>query len=152
MTISSLLGNITNAISDINISGVTVKDKDEIAASWTSTSNVLYPHPDNFMTNFRPVYKSFTRGAAAQVDLAYTLNYRFLGTQIGDMATFTTAYSQMVDKVLAIIAKMIETTAPYSGRVDMELGAVTFGPRIDPAGNTFHGADFALNITEMQNT
>jgi hypothetical protein len=30
----------------------------------------------------------------------------------------------------------------------MELGDVAIGGRMDPAGNEYHGADFALNITE----
>lgn len=152
MAIASLLENITQAISEISVAGVTVKDVDEISASWVSTNNVLYPHPESFMTNFSTVYQSFGRGSLAQVDFKYTLNYRFLSTQIGDMANFTKAYAQLINKVLLIIAEMVETHAPYDGRVNLEIGAVTFGPRIDPAGNSFHGADIALNITEMQNT
>lgn len=154
MAISSLLSSITNAIAALSITGVTIRDRDEIPAAFNGQANVLYPSPSQpeFVTNFRPVYRSFTRGASAQVDLSYTLNYRFLGTPVGSMGNFTKAYADLVDKVLLILAEMIETTAPYDGRVDMEVAAVTFGPRSDPSGAMFHGADIALSVTEMQNT
>ena len=152
MTISSLLTDITNAIEALSINGVTIKDIDQISAQWKSQPNVLYPNPEGFLTNFTLEYQSFTRGASSQVDIKYTLNYRFLGVEIGDLSNMPAAYSQMVDKVILIINAMITATAPYSGRVDMELAGVSFGARVDPAGNGFHGADIALNITEMQNT
>lgn len=152
MTISSLLTDITNAIEALSINGVTVKDIDQISAQWKSQPNVLYPNPEGFMTNFTLEYQSFTRGASSQVDIKYTLNYRFLGSEIGDLSNMPTAYSQMVDKVILIINAMITATAPYDGKVDMELAGVSFGARTDPAGNGFHGADIALDITEMQNT
>jgi hypothetical protein len=62
------------------------------------------------------------------------------------------AYAAMIGKVVLIINAMITATAPYDGRIDLVLGNVTFGMREDPAGNQYHGADIALNITEMQNT
>jgi hypothetical protein len=153
MPIQSLLGNITEAISQISISGVKVKDKDEISASWVSENNVLYPRPDEpgFLTNLQLTYLSIPRGEEAKVDFSYTLNYRFLSTQIGDMAGFTQAYSLLIDKTLLILAAMVKTHAPYDGRVDMEVGDLNFGAKVDPAGNSFHGVDIALNITEMQN-
>lgn len=151
MAISSLLADITEAISELSIDGVTVKDTNQIAASWVSLPNVLYPNPEEFITNFQLQYQSMPRGAEAKVDIRYTLNYRFLGTQIGDMGNLGKAYASMIGKVLLIIAAMMETTSPYDGRVDMELANVTVGARVDPAGNGFHGADIALNIVEMQN-
>ena len=152
MTISSLLANIADSISSISISGVTVKDMDQVVANWQSTPNVLYPNPDGYMTGFGLDYKSFTRGASSQVDIKYTLNYRFLGTQVGNLGNMPVAYAAMISKVVLIINAMITTTAPYDGKVDLVLGSVTFGMREDPAGNQYHGADIALNITEMQNT
>lgn len=149
--IASLMGDITEAIAHLSIDGVTVKDVPQIAASWVSLSNVLYPNPDEFVTNFQLQYRSLPRGADAKVDIQYTLNYRFLGTQIGDMGNLGKAYSAAIDKILLVIAAMMETTSPYDGRVDMTLGAVSIGARVDPAGNGYHGADIALNIMEMQN-
>lgn len=153
MSVSLYLQSITNAIAAISISGVTVKDSDEIVASWAGTPNILYPNPndDGFITNFRIQYDSIMQGADAPMTIGYTLNYRFLGTQIGDLATFPAEYANIVSKVAVIVNALITVPAPYSGRVELTIGGVTVGAKADPVGNMYHGADFALNITEMQN-
>jgi hypothetical protein len=152
MAISSLLTTITDEISALSISGVTIKDYDGIVANWASTPYVLYLNPENPLTGFSPDYKSFLHGALAQVDLNYTLNYRFLGTQVGNLGNTAVAYSDVVNKVVLIINAAITNHSYASGKASVELGAVTFGPRTDPAGNSYHGADIALTVSEMQNT
>ena len=151
MTVSLNLANVADAISNISISGVTVKDKDQIVGSWTPLPNVLYPKPDGWITGFSLDYKTVMQGASAPTDISYTLNYRFLGVQIGDLSIFPAAYSELVDKLILIINAIIAIPAPYSGRVEMKISGVEIGPRQDPAGNNFFGADFAVNIMEMQN-
>ena len=153
MAISSLLTTVTDAIENISISGVTVKDYDGIVTNWQSTPNVLYPNPEGFLTGFQPPeYQSFLHGANAQVDFSYTLNYRFLGTQLGNLGNFSTAYKAVVDKYLLILAAIVTNHSAADGKADIEFGAVTFGPMLDPAGNSYHGADISINVTEMQNT
>jgi hypothetical protein len=151
MTVTTYLSNIADSISSISISGVTVKDRDLLAGSWVSIPNVLYPNPDGWITGFSVDYKALMQGTTAPLDLSYTLNYRFLGVQVGDMATFGVSYSALIDKVMLIINAIITNPAPYSGRVEMKLGDVSLGAKDDPAGNQYFGADFALLITEMQN-
>lgn len=85
------------------------------------------------------------------VDVSYTLNYRYLGSQIGDLSQMPKQYGEMIEKVSDIIEKMISTDTPYAGTVEMEVVNVSVGARIDPAGNSYHGADIALKVTEMQN-
>jgi hypothetical protein len=150
MTVSLNLANVSNAIAALSISGVTVKDKDEIVGSWVSIPNVLYPKPDGWITGFGIDYVTVLQGANAPMNISYTLNYRFLGVQIGDISTFPVSYSQLVDKLVLIINAIIAMDAPYSGSVEMKIGGVEIGPRIDPAGNNYFGADFAVHIMEMQ--
>ena len=152
MAISSLLTTVTNDIESISISGVTVKDYDGIVANWQSTPNVLYPNPENFITNFSMEYQSFTHGANAQVNLSYTLNYRFLGTLLGNLGNFPTAYKDVVDKVVLILNAIVTNHSAASGAASIEFGNPSFGPRNDPAGNTYHGADISIDVMEMQNT
>lgn len=153
MTTSLYLSSITNAIASISVSGVTVKDVDEISPSWTGTPNILYPNPNapGFITNFEIDFDSMLQGESAPTTLRYTLNYRFLGTAIGDMGTFTVAYSNIITKVTAIYNALIAVPAPYDGRITMTPRIVDIGAKEDPAGNQFHGADFALSIEELQN-
>jgi hypothetical protein len=153
MTFALNLSNIADAISQISISGVTVKDRDQIAASWVSTPNVLFPNTEGegWVTDFSMDFKAMIRGASAPVNVTYTLNYRFLGVQVGDIATFPVSYSALVDKVIAIINAMVAIHAPYDGGVNMEIASVSIGPRDDPVGNKYFGADIALRIEELQN-
>ena len=152
MTISSLLTTITGNIASLSISGVTMKDYNGIVASWKSLPNVMYLNPENPITGFALEYQSFGHGAAAQVDFSYTLNYRFLGTQVGDLSNMATAYAAVVDKVKLIINAIVTNHSAASGAGGIELGAVSIGPREDPAGNMYHGADISINVMEMQNT
>lgn len=146
------ISDITEAISNISVAGVTVKDVDELAGSWVTKPNILYPNPNgSFITGFNVRLDTMLQGANAPMTFGYTLNYRFLGAQVGDMATFSRAYSDVVTKLALIVNAIIATPAPYSGRIEMVLGEVSIGAKEDPAGNMYHGADFALNITEMQN-
>lgn len=151
MTVSMYLSSIADAISNISISGVTVRDKDQIAGSWASMANVLYPFPDDFITGFEVQYDSILEGTAAPMTLRYTLNYRFLGVQVGDIGTWGADYSATLDKVVLIVNAMIATHAPYDGRVRMKAGGISVGQRDDPSGNQFIGADIALEIEEIQN-
>lgn len=151
MTVSIYLASIADAISQISITGVTVKDKDQIVANWSSQPNVVYPIPDGWITNFSLEYDSVLQGTNAPMDISYTLNYRFLGEAVGDLGNFPKAYSNLVDKLVLILNAMIAVPGPYSGKVEMEVAGVSVGPRIDPAGNRYFGADIGLNIKEMHN-
>lgn len=153
MTFSLNLSNITNAIAALSISEVTVKDIDEIVGSWVPLPNVLYPNPNEpgFITDFNIEFDSVLQGTDAPMTVSYTLNYRLLGTQVGDLSAFGVAYSNVVSKLALIVASIISLPGPYSGRVTMILGAVSIGAKRDPAGNQFHGADFSVQIQEMQN-
>lgn len=152
MTASLYLSNVCDAISNISISGVTVKDRDQIGVSYQNSPNVLIPNPNgSFISGFTMRFDALMQGTNAPMTVGYTLNYRFLGTTIGSMETFTGAYSDVVSKLILIINAILATPAPYSGRIEMTLGDVSIGAKEDPAGNMFHGADFSLNIVEMQN-
>ena len=152
MTTSLYLASITNAIASISITGVTVKDKDEVVANWTPVPNVLYPNPNGWVSDISLDYVANLRGATAPLNVSYLLNYRFLGTQSGDLAIFPVALSNLVDKVILIVNAIVATHAPYSGKVDMELAGISSpGPLPDPAGNTYFGCDLSFRVTEMQN-
>jgi len=145
------LSNIADSISQISIAGVTVKDKDQIVGDWLSTPFVLYPNPETWISGLSIRYDTVLQGSAAPSTISYTLNYRFLSVQVGDISTFPVSYSQVVDKVILIVNAIIANDAPYSGRVEMRIGGVSVGPKTDPVGNNYFGADFSLLITEMQN-
>lgn len=151
MTFSLKLSEIADAISNISISGVVVKDVNQLSASWVSQPDVLYPHPDQFVTGYSETFVSLLRGTNAPVDVSYTLNYRFLHVQVGETASLYSEYPVLVARVKTIIDAIQAVHAPYSGGMDMTIGDIDIGPKDDPAGNQYFGADIALNIVEMQN-
>lgn len=150
MTIALYLTDITDAIRQLSISGVTVRDYNEVVSSWRSMPHVLYPNPENFLVITGVSYPSLLQGGNAPVDLSYTLNYRYLATQISGDGNVI-GWDGMIEKIKLIVAALLEVDSPYSGRVEMRLGSVSVGAKEDPAGNMYHGADIALSITEMQN-
>jgi hypothetical protein len=153
MTVSLNMANIVDAIAAVSITGVTIKDVDQVAGSFLGQSSILYPNIDGpFVTNFRPEYKAITRGAAAPVNALYTLNYRYLYVAVGDIAILPKAYSDCFTKLIAILNALMAVDAPYSGGVDMFIQDVTdLHPLPDPVGNMFYSFDIALAVEEIQN-
>lgn len=145
------LANIATAISQLSISGVNVKNKDEVLASWIASPNVLFPNPDGWITDFNITYDALMQGTTAPLTIAYTMNYRFLGVAVGDLSTFPVSYSLLVDKVALIIDALIGLPAPYNGKIELIVGNISLGARTDPAGNNYFGADIPLSIKEMHN-
>lgn len=150
-TATTYMASIVSAISQLTITGITIKDIDEVAASWVSLPKVLYPNIDDFVTNFELNYPTFVQDGTGPVDIKYSLNYRYLSTQVGDMATVAVQSNLVLAEVISIVNKMLTVRAPYDGRVLMTLGDLSIGARLDPAGNQYFGADFALNVEEIQN-
>lgn len=152
MTFSLYLSDIADAIAAISIDGsITIKKHNEVTASWQALSNVLYPMPEEWITNFSLEQVTMLQGSSAPWDVSYTLNYRFLGTQVGDMNNFSKGYASLVEKFILIVNAIVSTFAPYSGKVEMKLGSIDIGPKTDPIGNDYFGVDFGLEIKEMQN-
>jgi len=151
VAISLLLPSITAAIDNISVSGVVIKNYDGIAANWQSQPHVMYPNPEGFIVDFNVDFPSLLRGSSAPQDISYTLNYRYLGSEVGDLSQMPKEYGEMIDKLALILNALLGTDAPYSGKVEMQVYSVSVGARSDPVGNMYHGADIALRITEMQN-
>lgn len=152
MTVSLALATVADSISKISITGVTVKDANELSASWKALPNVLYPRPDGFVTNFRFKVDSYGINGAEKGTFTYTLTYRFLGTAVGNAGTFGTAYNDALSKIIAIVNAVVADDTITGATKDFRLGTVTnIGPLPDPAGNVFHGADITFLVEEFVN-
>lgn len=149
MTLSLYITNITNAIASLNVTGVTFVDYDGIVADWKAQPNVFYMIPENPITDGGVSYPTVLKGANAPEDITYTLNYRFLGTQVGSIGGFTKGFVNAFEKAHSLKAKLIDTDAPYSGKVNMSVSNFDVGPKEDPSGNRYFGADISLTITEQ---
>lgn len=152
MTVSLALATVADSISKISISGVTVKDVNELSASWKSLPNVLYPRPDGFVTGLRFKTDSYGINGAEKGTFTYNLTYRFLGTAVGNMGTFGQAYSDALTKIIAIVNAIVADDTITGATKDFRLGTIAnIGPMPDPSGNVFHGADITFVVEEFVN-
>jgi len=144
LTYSISLTTVTNSIAALSISGVTIKDVDEIAASWGKQANIMYPKPDNFITNAKFSADSFGSNGAEAARFSCNMTYRFLGTQVGNMGTFTSAYNNVITKMVTIL-NVILSNDVITGADDFRfISQSNIGPLADPAGNLFHGVDLTF--------
>ena len=145
MAINIQIATIADSISKLSISGITIKDINELSASWKSLPNVLYPRPNNFITNVALTAAVMSK---QRYDLHYVLNYRFLNVQVGSDAVMFATYPELIAKVI-LIANAIITNHNLTGAIDVSFGGITdIGALPDPVGNVFHGCDFQINVLE----
>ena len=149
MTISVV--TIADSISKLSVTGVTIKDLNEIPESADPADcPMVYPNPEGFLSNFELERMSMSSGASNDWDVRYSLTYRFLHSEIGGGLGLFDVYDDMVDKVMDFVDKMLVSDS-VTGSVDLEVEDITqFGPVSDPSGNMFHGCDIVFRILEFE--
>ncbi len=149
MAINVQIATVADSISKLSISGVTIKDINELSSSWKSLPNVLYPRPDNFVTDIALTPVELTK---SKYDLRYTLNYRFLNIQLGNDAVLFAGYATLIAKIVLIVNAIV-TNHNLTGAIDVSFSGITaIGALPDPAGNVYHGADFSIDVLEYLET
>jgi hypothetical protein len=149
VTITSSFSTIANSIAGLNISGVTIKDIDEVPQSAQMLCPLLIPRPNDYITELTATRQSFGGGGSAKLNLSYTLNYVYLHAETGSGISQLDIYSGMITKLSAIIVAILTNDA-ITGLVDLELQTITdIGTIQDPSGNNYWGAIFALKVLEF---
>jgi hypothetical protein len=144
---------IATSIAGLSISGMkSLRDLDRIPETVSAREcPILYPRPDNWITNMRVERNSYGSGSQARFTLRYTLNYVYLHSPISTGRSLFSEYKAMVQQVLLILAALLATDAP-GGVVDLlPQNVPMFDPVVDPAGNFFHGCVIAIDIAELVN-
>lgn len=141
---------VANSIAALSVSGVTLKDVDEIPASVDKRASTILPLPD-YVTNFAVERDSFGGGGALRT-VSYTLNYRFCYKPVGQGRQKTIEYYDgMIDKV-ALFFDAVMAIDTLTGAVDIAPDGITnMGLVNDPSDNEFIGCDLAVRITEFVN-
>ena len=140
---------VTNSIAALSVTGVTIKDIDEIPTSVDAYDcPILYPEPVDFVTNLTVTAASFQ----GKYDVEYDLTYTFLYAQIGEGGGLFDHYSGFVAKVCLILDRIL-LSLNITGSVTLEWnGAVNFGPVYDPVMNVFHGCNIVLHVLEHEDS
>ena len=149
MTITVGFVGVADSIGSLSISGVTMRDIDQIPDTGAMICPVMFPQPDDFITGVTVERKSFGSGGTAKMDMTYTMNYVFLLAETGSGISAMDAYSDLITKI-ALIVKTILTNDDIANAVDMEFeGISSIGAVIDPSGNSYWGALMSFSVLEF---
>jgi hypothetical protein len=145
------ISTIANSISGLTVSGVIIKDIDEVPESGDDRSAILYPKPDGFVTDLRVQPDSFGTASTRKYTVTYALHYMLVGSPIGSGRGIFDKYSDMVGKAFAVLDAAIAAVG-LVGAVEFSVqGVSNFGPVADNSGNPWHGCEIAFLVTEFVN-
>lgn len=147
MTITSAFATIANSIAALSISGVTIKDIDEIPQSARLLTPLLIPQPNDYVTNFEAEFQSFGSNGTPKIDLNYSLNYLYLHCEAGSGLSTFDVYGGLMTKLSAILVAILSNDA-ITGLVDMKPQIGQIGIITDPSGIEYWGITFSLRILE----
>ena len=138
------LATVTNAIAALSISGVTIKDIDEVTNSIGVNSGVLMPRPDNFITEMNITAAELSK---QNLDVRYTLHYQYFHCAIGQ--NLFADFAPLLAKIALIIVAFCND-ATLAGSIDGGMPTVdVVGPIQDAAGNSYHGCEFSMPILQF---
>jgi hypothetical protein len=138
---------VTDAISHLSIAGVTIKDIDEIPDSAGLNRAIMFPRPDNPVTNFRVEYAEETRQLQ---NVYYTLNYMYLHLAAsGGMGGIFAFMSGLMTNVVAIVTALTSATTLGGATLNGNPLIGQISPVTDPAGNTYQGCSISIDIMQF---
>jgi len=149
---SLAIATITNSITGLSITGLTIKDVDEIPQAVINRDcPLLVPDPANFVTGFEVVRDSLGAGSDCKYTAEYMLNYILLYAVVGaGRTTVLEKYSGMVSMAFAFYDAVLSSSS-ITGAVDFEPGAVNRFDIITWGGTDFHTCSVGLNVKEFVN-
>jgi hypothetical protein len=150
MTINCQIDTITNSIAGLSVTGVTIKDIHDIPESAALLLPVMFPRPNEFITDLTFTRVSQGGGGTALMDVSYTLNYVYCHAPIGSgVGGLFSSYNSLITNIALILEKLFASDN-ITGAVDMTVAGISsVGPVADPAGNPYHGVEISLRILEF---
>ena len=145
------LATIANSIAAISVSGLTIKDVDEIPTSINQRDcPLLIPNPDRYITGARIEADSLGTGSARKMSLYYTLNYLLIYGEAGTgRVHIIDAYSGMLGKAAAFLDAFYALSA-LTGAVDFD--AVMGDPGLTEVGAAmYHSIEIKIDVREFIN-
>jgi len=140
-----------DSISKLSVSGVTIKDLDEIPNGILSRDcPVILPAP-NFLEVASIERDNLGSGTAAMWTFSYTLNYRLFYKQAGTERNIGSIYPTLIAKAMLFVDAIVANDN-LTGVLDAEFGGISgLGIVPDPSDKNFWGCDIQINIKEFIN-
>lgn len=147
MTITCNFASVATTISQLTISGVTVKDISAIPVSGNMITPVLFPNP-HFISGMKTELQSLMGNPPGPVDFEYSLNYVYLHCPAGSAVSQLDVIQGLMTNYVAIVAAI--TNGTYNGKAEVSFGqAQDPGIIEDPAGNQFWGVLFSVKVKDI---
>ena len=143
--------SIIDSISGMTVTDVTIYDLNEIPDALTDRDCPAFmPLPLDFVTDLSITDDSFG-GPVSKKSVSYLLTWRFFECQLSTDRGLYERIPDMVKHAAAIVDAAIASLT-LAALKDFYVENITnFGPVEDPSGNSFHGCDIAIRITEFYN-
>ena len=137
-----------NSIAAVVISGVTVRDVDEIPQSAQMICPILFPQPEAWLSDVTQGAKAVSVADGGQSDFTYILHYVFLLCEAGSGVDQTDPYGNLVSKLKTVINTILDDDT-LAASVEISLNGMDgIGIVQDPSGNNFWGALLAFRVLE----
>jgi hypothetical protein len=144
-----VITTITNSIAALSITGLTIKDIDEIPQGVLDRDcPILTPNPDNFVTKFKVEPDTLDK---SKWTVSYELNYLLLYAVVGSgRTTSMEKFSGMVSKAFSFIDAVAAAMA-LTGAVDWSPGVIDGFDIVTIGQNNFHSCHVNILIWEFIN-
>lgn len=147
MAVTVHIQTVATAISNLSVSGVTIKDITAIPPSAALLCPILIPAPQ-YVSNVVPTVLTTGGYPAAKINLNYTLNYIYLHCHAGSGLSQLEIINPLMTNFTAIISAIVGNN--ILGLVDIQFnGSQEIGIITDPAGNEFWGVMFSLRVEDI---
>lgn len=144
---SLAIRTVADSIAGITITGLDIKDLDEIPSVVKPRDCPMIIPAPNFVSTFRPTRVDLT---TAEQDYEYTLVYRLLSAPVGSGRGIHELYDTMVSNLASFLDAVV-TNHAVTGAVDIEAANVSvFGVVEGPGGGSFHGCDIYIDVLEFK--
>lgn len=148
MTINVNIEDVAAAISNLSISGVKVYAINEIPVNAIMVTPCLFPDPAGFVSGINPSIDTYGTGGNEKVTLNYSLNYIYAHSPVGQNLNMG-IWKPFIQNTALILKTFMENDV-VDGCIDLRVGETSaFGTVIDPAGNSYVGCVFTLNIQQL---
>lgn len=147
------IATVTNSIAGLTVSGVYMRDSDQIPQEAIRQTPALVPIPNGFVSGYQQVRQSYGSNSApaAKYDVSYSLNYRLFYAEVGSGYSLAQIYPKMVAAAFAVIDAVLSNDL-IAGCVDIQVEAIqSFGVVGDAVGKMYHGCDLSFRIKEFVN-
>lgn len=140
------IDTVATSISNMSVSGVTIKDTTAMPDAVNGRDCPLLCPAPNYLGNVSVERESFGSATQARKDITYTLTYRLFYAPVGSTRGLSDIYNGLCVALDNVISAFIDNDA-LSGTIDITpAGASAPGIVTDPAGNSYYGTDITLNV------